>query len=94
MTLLGVGLLIWIYKFKRSQRAESAPDVRPVPARQATWTQRISFMILVSIPLVIPSDWTQDVPERYGSRHEGLEHSAIYPRIPETTDEAEDIIRE
>jgi hypothetical protein len=29
----------------------------------------------------MPSDWTQDVPARYGQRHEGLDHSALYPRI-------------
>ncbi len=94
MTLLGIGLLIWIYRFKRRTRTEIAPDVVPGSGRQATWMQRISFIVLIIIPLVIPSDWTQDVPERYGSRHEGLEHSIIYPRILTTPDETEEIIRE
>ena len=31
----------------------------------------------------IPSDWTQDVPWRYGKRHRGLEHSTLYPALPE-----------
>jgi hypothetical protein len=33
--------------------------------------------------MVIPSDATRDVPERYGRRHPGLEHSAIYPNLPD-----------
>jgi phosphatidylglycerol:prolipoprotein diacylglycerol transferase len=31
--------------------------------------------------LTIPSNWTQDVPARYGTRHPGMRHSAIYPPI-------------
>ena len=29
------------------------------------------------------SDATRDVPERYGSRHPGLAHSAFYPNLPD-----------
>ena len=36
------------------------------------------------VPLVIPSDWTQDVPDRYGKRHDGMTHSALYPAINKT----------
>jgi hypothetical protein len=39
---------------------------------------------LLLIPLVIPSDWTQDVPARYGARHQGMTHSQLYPVVPET----------
>ena len=31
--------------------------------------------------MTLPSNWTQNVPERYGSRHAGLEHSWLYPDI-------------
>jgi hypothetical protein len=37
--------------------------------------------LLLLFPLIIPSDWTQDVPARYGERHPGMEHSRIYPAI-------------
>jgi phosphatidylglycerol:prolipoprotein diacylglycerol transferase len=44
--------------------------------------RRLSFAALLLFSLVIPSDWTQDIPGRYGHRHAGLSYSAIYPRIP------------
>ncbi len=36
---------------------------------------------LLALCLTIPSNWTQDVPARYGMRHPGLEHSWLYPEI-------------
>ena len=30
---------------------------------------------------MLPSNWTQNIPERYGKRHAGLEHSWFYPDI-------------
>jgi hypothetical protein len=50
--------------------------------RRLGW-RRALFAFLVTFPLVIPSDWTQDVPARYGARHPGLEYAAFYPEIPE-----------
>ena len=32
-------------------------------------------------PPTIASNWTQDVPARYGMRHPGLTHSWVYPQI-------------
>jgi phosphatidylglycerol:prolipoprotein diacylglycerol transferase len=85
MTLIGLGLIIWAYRRPQA-------GVRPLPlsaisagytldVRKATRVKRIVFRILLVIPLVIPSDWTQDIPERYGKRHEGMTHSVLYPRI-------------
>jgi phosphatidylglycerol:prolipoprotein diacylglycerol transferase len=45
-----------------------------------TW-RRIAFALLLLFCLTIPSNWTQDVPSRYGKRHAGLEYSPLYPRI-------------
>ena len=39
------------------------------------------FAALLAFPPVMPSYWTQDVPARYGERHPGLQHSALYPEI-------------
>ena len=43
--------------------------------------QRLAFAALLAFCLTIPSNWTQDVPRRYGTRHPGLQHSWLYPRI-------------
>ena len=40
------------------------------------------FIAILAFCLIMPSDWTQDVPDRYGKRHAGLRHSALYPHIP------------
>ena len=44
-------------------------------------SQRLAFAGLLAFCLTIPSNWTQDVPARYGERHPGLEHSWLYPEI-------------
>ena len=44
-------------------------------------SQRIAFVCLLVFCLTIPSNWTQDIPSRYGARHAGLEHSWLYPMI-------------
>jgi len=58
----------------------SAPAAAP-PARPAAVWQRLALACMLLFPLIMPSDWTQDVPARYGKRHPGLVHSAMYPRV-------------
>jgi phosphatidylglycerol:prolipoprotein diacylglycerol transferase len=82
MTILGVGLLVWRYRAEGKGRTSLASERQVLTNKEPSWLQRAAFAALVTIPLVIPSDWTQDVPERYGGRHEGMEHSAFYPRVP------------
>lgn len=54
----------------------------PLPSAAAPiWWQRALFVALLLLCLTIPSNWTQDVPERYGARHPGLQHSWLYPHI-------------
>jgi hypothetical protein len=43
--------------------------------------QRLAFAGVLVFAWTIPSNWTQDVPARYGTRHAGLEHSLLYPQI-------------
>lgn len=82
MALAGLVLMWW-----HSRRAETesvgAPAVRATRRRApaALWPRRVALTLLVLFPLVIPSDWTQDVPQRYGHRHPGMEHSLFYPPI-------------
>jgi phosphatidylglycerol:prolipoprotein diacylglycerol transferase len=88
MTVVGLMLIVWAHKTHGRERVLGPTGAVPKQARQASWLQRISLAVLVTIPLIIPSDWTQDVPERYGARHEGMRHSIIYPRVP-AIDQAE-----
>ena len=82
MSIVGLVLIVRAYRTRHRDHAPIPTRSSPMQAREASWWQRISLAVLVTIPLVIPSDWTQDVPARYGARHEGMEHSIIYPRIP------------
>ena len=43
--------------------------------------QRAAFAVALIVAITIPSNWTQDVPARYGARHDGLAHSRLYPPI-------------
>ena len=77
MTVIGVVLIAWAY---RRRDGDEIPPSRASPI-WPSWGQRLVLGILVALPLIIPSDWTQDVPERYGKRHSGLVHSALYPDL-------------
>ena len=87
MSIAGVTLVLWSIKRQH-------PGVKPVTksavlgglnmdVRRATRTRRIILRALLLLPLIIPSDWTQDIPARYGKRHEGMTHSKLYPVIPQ-----------
>ncbi len=87
MSVAGVALILWSIKRRY-------PGVKPVTksavlgglnmdVRRATRARRIILRALLILPLIIPSDWTQDVPARYGKRHEGMAHSELYPVIPQ-----------
>jgi len=41
----------------------------------------VAFALVIVVSLTIASNWTQNVPERYGARHAGLQHSWLYPDI-------------
>ena len=48
--------------------------------------QKVVLVVLLAFCLTLPSNWTQNVPERYGDRHPGLEHSWLYPDIDTAAD--------
>lgn len=83
MALLGTALIV---RSRRSGAAGGAfqPAARPQPEPDAAplWAKRLLYALLLAFCLVMPSDWTQDVPARYGKRHPGLEHSGWYPPMP------------
>jgi len=67
--LIGAALLVALGR--RPAGAASGPAATPpAPARaRRLMAWRLALAALVLFPLVIPSDWTQDVPARYGKRH-------------------------
>jgi phosphatidylglycerol:prolipoprotein diacylglycerol transferase len=84
MAALGIVLLI-------RSRMRRLGLLKPLPVRTASDTAlpdrpptvalRVALALLLLFCLTIPSNWTQDVPSHYASRHGGLRHSWLYPRI-------------
>ena len=85
MTLLGGGLILWFWKYGKDgnpvEKPESIPAVAAPMHRENYWGKRAALASLLLFSLLMPSDSTQDIPERYGKRHPGLHHSAFYPHI-------------
>jgi phosphatidylglycerol---prolipoprotein diacylglyceryl transferase len=77
MAIGGLIVIVWSYRRRaEARRTYDGPGVRRALARR-----RIALVLLLLFCLLMPSDWTQDVPARYGKRHPGLRHSAMYPPI-------------
>ena len=83
MALAGVGMLIWFYRRarKREIAEKSPPSAIEDKSDSGLGLKRLVFLMLLLVPTIIPSDWTQDVPARYGARHPGMTHSWLYPPI-------------
>lgn len=82
MAAAGLSLLWWHYRRARSAASHTPGDEVSSPGGPAAlWPRRVVLALLVLFPLVIPSDWTQDVPQRYGHRHPEMEHSLLYPPV-------------
>ncbi len=84
MTLVGVVLLIRS-RLRRLGRIGSGSrlprDASLLVDRPPLTWQRMALGGLLLGCLTIPSNWTQDVPARYGKRHPGLQNSFLYPQI-------------
>jgi phosphatidylglycerol---prolipoprotein diacylglyceryl transferase len=84
MSILGLVLIVFPLWNRSSDAVNSvtvtADGGQTRESAGIAW-RRMLFALLLMFSLVIPSDWTQDVPERYGKRHAGISYSAIYPRL-------------
>jgi phosphatidylglycerol:prolipoprotein diacylglycerol transferase len=84
MAAIGVVLLVRS-RLRRLGRLKSkarmADPLAPGADAPAHWAQRVGFSCLLAFCLTIPSNWTQNIPLRYGARHPGLTHSWLYPPI-------------
>lgn len=74
-----IGVLIIVRAMTRAMDTET-PD-REMPEAESIGWRKPVFVAILLFCLTMPSDWTQDVPERYGKRHPGLVHSSLYPKI-------------
>jgi len=75
----GLGLVLWVWFVKR--RAGSPGGSSRLRAGSTLWPRRVAFAAILALCMTMPSDWTQDIPKRYGKRHPGLHYSKIYPPI-------------
>ena len=86
LMMAGLGVILLVRsRLRRLGRLRGAAAVpRPLADgadRPPLLAQRLAFACLLALCLTIPSNWTQDVPARYGGRHPGLVHSWLYPAI-------------
>ena len=76
MASIGVVLLIRS-RLRRLGRlrsgAEAAVAGNLLPENAPLALQQVVFVVLLVFCLTLPSNWTQNVPERYGDRHAGLD---------------------
>jgi hypothetical protein len=85
MSIAGVILIIWAvkrdYAGVKPLAMSALANGLNMDVRKATRIRRLILRVLLILPLFIPSDWTQDIPVRYGERHAGMVHSELYPEI-------------
>jgi phosphatidylglycerol:prolipoprotein diacylglycerol transferase len=79
MTVAGA-LLIVCFSRRRNEKEVSVKEYQE-DKPSSLWLKRIVFAALILISLTLPSDWTQDIPGRYGKRHSGMEYSSTYPPV-------------
>ena len=90
LSVVGLGLILvpyWQSRTARETAVQSAVDLPNALRTAGLGWRRVAFAVVLGFSLLMPSDWTQDVPARYGARHAGLVYSAMYARIsapPET----------
>ena len=80
LSVVGLIVMILVYRLPRSDDEVVANQEIDSPAAGIRW-RKIALASILLFCLIIPSDWTQDIPGRYGHRHPGLVHSTLYPRI-------------
>lgn len=78
MSVIGLAVMTTVCGLPRKGESEMRPA--PCETLQVDWRKPV-FVSILFFCLIIPSDWTQDIPDRYGKRHRGLVHSALYPRL-------------
>ena len=83
MAALGIVLLFRsrLRRLGLLRRDEGTTREAVVPDVPASLVQKAAFVGVLVFCLTIPSNWTQDVPVRYASRHPGMARTWPYPAI-------------
>lgn len=80
MTVVGAFLIVWFTRRRNEKEVRSVKELQE-DRPQTLWLKRCIFVVLILISLTLPSDWTQDIPTRYGKRHSGMQYSWMYPQV-------------
>lgn len=85
LAMAALGVILLVRSRQRRLGRLGGSQVRRIAVTGAdqapTMGQRVALATLLAFCLTMPSNWTQDVPARYGTRHDGLRHSWLYPAI-------------
>lgn len=81
MTLGGILLAAWCIRKPVGDRLFIEKEAAKALTEQHLGFRRFAFVAILIFSVLIPSDWTADVPSRYGKRHPGLTYSMLHPRI-------------
>lgn len=81
MSLVGAVLLARNWRRRPTTRVDRPHAAIHVPSNTGLRWRRLAFAACLGIAVVIPSDATRDIPAQYGTRHQGLAYSPMYPPI-------------
>jgi hypothetical protein len=79
-SMVTLGAILLVISYTKKHPFPYKPE-KPNDFDEKVGWRKFAFAALLIIPLVIPSDATRDIPDRYGKRHSGLVHSWMYPAI-------------
>ncbi len=82
-SIMGIVLILVPLWLRKPMKVTAKPAVSVEtsgPSGDLGWRSLV-FAVILAFSLTIPSDWTQDIPTRYGHRHAGLTYSVLYPKV-------------
>ena len=75
-----IGAAFLVRNYLRKGELPAAARLAP-PSQASTvalgW-RRVAFALILSLPLIIPSDGIRDMPKTYGHRQPGIRLSSLY----------------
>lgn len=87
MVLTGFVLLA-INTLRSEEETQETLTIDTANTFSGIWWRRAALILCLTLPLIIPSDATRDVPAAYSNRHSNLHHSWWYPAIQKKLDKS------